>query len=178
MFEQRPPASQKPTSTGPTQNPTQMKAHACTQGSTLLPHRRCHEHRLGPRIAVGPGAEQAASVRGLRGAFPLLPSPSQHDLLALAGNTSSLALLQIRLVASWEWIRPRNSTAATEACKDQRYSSSAFNPPIFNRKRASKKLLSPSLGLHLGVFLARPTKRNENVMGTPVVFSPAVQRLT
>lgn len=42
-----------------------------TQGSTLLPHRRCHEHRLGPRIAASPGTEQAASARGSGG----LPSP-------------------------------------------------------------------------------------------------------
>lgn len=104
-----------------------------TQGSTLLPHRQCHEHHLGPRITAGPGAEQGASAQG-SGAFPLLLSPSQCDLLALAGNTSSPALLQIRLVASWEWIRACNSAAVTEACQDQRYSSSAFNPLTFNRK--------------------------------------------
>lgn len=53
-----------------------------TQGSTLLPHRQCHEHHLGPRITAGPGAEQAASAQG-SGAFPLLLSPSVIYLLLL-----------------------------------------------------------------------------------------------
>lgn len=129
MSEQRPPASQKPSNMGPTQNPTHTKAHtgqhaaapqAVPRASPWSPHH-CRPRRRAGSICTG-----------LRG----LPSPpvSQCDLLALAGNTSSPALLQIRLVASWEWIRACNSAAVTEACQDQRYSSSAFNPLTFNRK--------------------------------------------
>lgn len=143
VFERQPsaPHDQHQTSRG-------VNMHADLQGS--------EQHASGPRMASrglmpGPpqpldeahpqqsgscgrswamyGTGQAAAVRRPRGAFLLLLSLSQHDLLPLAENTSSPALLQIRLLASWEWSCARNSTAATEACKNQHYSSPSFNPP-------------------------------------------------
>lgn len=130
VFEQQPSAPRAQTSTG-------VNKQADLQGSK--------QHASGPRTAspglvLGPpqpldeahlqqsgscsrsramyGTGQAAAARRPRGAFLLLLSLSQRDLLPLAENTSSPALLQIRLLASWEWSRARNSTAATEACKN------------------------------------------------------------